>query len=380
MYVGVGICRPREVDVNKKLGQLFVVGIKGTSVNQDEAQFIINNNIGGVVLFGRNIESPEQVHALCSQVQALRHRMSEKVPLFIGIDMEGGRIQRLKTPFTQWPSLKTLNKINSTSVAFKFAMGMAKEMTAVGINLNFAPCIDVLSNPHNQVIGDRSLSDNPEQVAKMSSALVRGYIKGGILPCAKHFPGHGSTDIDSHEDLPIDSTDAQILRERDMVPFKKAFRARLDCVMTAHIKFSGLDPEYPVTLSKIFLKDILRFEMRYRGIVITDDLDMKALTKHYKPDSIPVMAVNAGADILLYCNDPDSPQIALEALVRACTSKEVDLLAISNSTKRILDLKRKITSLDPIPLNVMKSIVGCAENQSLAEAIQSGKIDPRPEV
>src|SRR5882757_536092 len=145
-----------------KIGQLMVMGIQGKTLLQDEAEFIVLNNIGGVILFSRNIESPEQVHALCSSIQALRHKTRDKLPLFISIDMEGGRVARLKKPFTEWPPLAKLGKLDSTSLSFKMAMAMGEELSAVGINLDFAPCVDVLTNPENSVIGDRSLSADPE--------------------------------------------------------------------------------------------------------------------------------------------------------------------------------------------------------------------------
>ena len=157
--------------MKNELGQLLIVGLQGTTLQKDEAQFLTDNNIGGVILFDRNIESPQQLHKLCSDIQSLRHKLPRKSPFFISIDMEGGRVQRLKPPFTPWPPARKLGDLDSTSLAFKFALALGEELKAVGINLNFAPCVDVLTNPENKVIGDRALSDQPEQVGKMASAL-----------------------------------------------------------------------------------------------------------------------------------------------------------------------------------------------------------------
>jgi len=190
--------------VNTDIGQLFFIGLEGPALTSKEADFIVKNNIGGVTLFGRNLKTPIELHKLCSDLHNLKSRMPAKAPLFIAIDMEGGRVHRLKAPFTQWPSLGKVAALDSTSVAFKFANMMGIELKAMGINLDFAPCVDVLTNPKNILIGDRSLGEDPEYVAKMASALVRGYIKAGIVTCAKHFPGHGNTIIDSHEDLPVE--------------------------------------------------------------------------------------------------------------------------------------------------------------------------------
>lgn len=358
-----------------RLGQLFCIGIQGTSLKAEEASFITKNNIGGVVLFARNLESPQQIHKLCSEIQALRNQQKDKAPLFIGIDMEGGRVARLKAPFTQWPPLAKLGSLDSTSVAFKFANNMGEELKSVGINLDFAPCVDVLTNPNNTVIGDRAISNDPEQVAKISSALVRGYIKSDIIPCAKHFPGHGHTLVDSHEDLPIEEAQLSELESGALIPFKKAFRARLDMVMTAHIKFPKIDPDYPVTLSKKFLQDILRKEMRYRNIVISDDLDMKALSKHYPVEEIPVMALQAGCDILLYCNELDHPPKALEAVKKAFADKLIPAVQLEESLKRVLSLKReKITQPEPPSFQEASKIIGHPDHLKLSKAIAEGHI------
>jgi len=358
-----------------KIGQLLIIGIRDKVLTQDEAEFIITNNIGGVILFGRNLETPQQIHALVSSLQSLRHKTRDKLPLFIGIDMEGGRVARLKAPFTQWPSLSKLGKIDSTSLAFKFASSMAAELRAMGINLDFAPCVDTLTNPKNIVIGDRAISTDPEQVAKLTSALVRGYIKGGIIPCAKHFPGHGNTLIDSHEELPVESVDMARLKEVELVPFKKVFRARLDMVMTAHIKYNHIDPEFPATLSKKVIHDLLRTELRYRNLVVTDDLDMKALTKHFTTEQIPVRALQAGCDLLLYCNNFDNPPIALESLTKAVKDHTLTAKQIDESYNRVVALKRDVLrNPDPVAFAAAIKLVGTTDHERLSTAITSGDI------
>lgn len=358
-----------------KIGQLLIMGIRGPTLTQLEAEFIIKNNVGGVILFDRNIESPQQVHELCTEIQSLRHKMKDKGPLFISIDQEGGRVARLRQPFTEWPPLATIGKLDSTSVAFRFSMAMGQELRAVGINLNYAPCVDVLTNPKNVLIGDRSISTNAEHVARIASALVRGYIKSGIIPCAKHFPGHGNTLIDSHEDLPEEDADLERLRSVELVPFKKVFRARLDLVMTAHIRFNNIDPEWPVTLSEKFLKDILREELRYRNVVMSDDLDMKALSKHYKVEEIPVRALQAGCDILLYCNEFDHPQIAIDAIQKALKDHKLTAAQIDDSFNRITALKKELlTKPDPLPLAQASQIVGSDVHTQLAAAIAKGEV------
>lgn len=357
------------------VGQLAIIGIAGPSLTEQERRFIIENNIGGVILMGRNVINPEQVHALCSDIQSLRHKMPDRAPLFIGIDMEGGRVHRLKKPFTQWPPLRKVGDLDAPTVAFNFAFCMGLEMAAVGINLDFAPCIDVFTNPKNTVIGDRALSSDPHKVEKFASALVRGYIKSGVLSCAKHFPGHGHTIIDSHEDLPVETADLKRLNEVELVPFKKALRSRVDMVMSSHILFKNIDPDRPVTLSSRFLKTMIRDELKYRGLIVTDDLDMKAMVKHYEKAEIPVLALEAGADLLLYCNEPESPVIAMESVVEAVAQGRLPIEQIEESYQKVIDLKKvKMIKPDPNSLEDALEVIGSRAHLELAEAIGQGRM------
>ncbi len=357
------------------LGQLMFMGVSSTKLTTDEKKFITSNNIGGIVLFARNVESPEQIHSLCTEIQKLRHDLPDKSPFYIGIDMEGGRVQRLKSPFTQWPSLQKLGALNSPSLCFQFSYCMGKELKSVGINLDFAPCLDVLTNPKNTVIGDRSLSSDPEMVSKLSSALVRGYLKSEIMSCVKHFPGHGNTLLDSHFDLPIESSDLNRLNEIELLPFKKAFKSRVDMVMTSHILFHNIDDKWPVTLSEIFLKKIIREECRYRGLIISDDLDMKALTNKYSTEDIAVRAIEAGVDMLLYCNEPLSPPLAIQAITRAVADGRIKEEQIKSIYEKIQSHKTEsLTQADPEPWSEAKQWIGHSDHQKIAQAILDGKV------
>jgi beta-N-acetylhexosaminidase len=361
--------------LREKLGQLFIVGIAGPELSVSEEEFLIKNNIGGVILMGRNAKAPEQIHMLTSSIQKLRHKSKYKTPFFIAVDMEGGRVARMKEPFTQWPSLKKLGDIDSPSLAFNMAMYMGRELSAVGVNLDFAPCVDVLTNPTNTAIGDRSLSSDPEVVAKMSSALVRGFMKSEIITCAKHFPGHGNTCVDSHDELPVEVADIARLNEIELVPFKKAIRSRVDLIMMSHILYKNIDPQYPATLSELFIQKLLREELRYRGLIVTDDLDMKALTKNYSANEIPVRAIEAGNDLLLYCNDPAVPPQAMAALEQAVSEGRISLARVEDSFQRISKLKREsIITIDPLPWPEIQNIIGNVEHKKIAQAIQDGKI------
>lgn len=366
--------RDEIIEMKNIIGQQLIIGLEGHSLKKEESDFIVKNNIGGVILFKRNIESPKQLHALTTELNSLRSQTADKAPLFISIDMEGGRVHRLPPPFTQWPPLAQLGKIDSTSVAFKFAYAMGLELRSVGINLNFAPSVDVLTNPENKVIGDRSISHNPEEVAKIASAVVRGYIKAEVIPVAKHFPGHGNTLLDSHEHLPIEERTLAELEACELIPFKKVIRARLDMLMSSHIKFPKIDPDFPVTLSHKFITEILKQQLRYKNLVITDDLGMKALTNHYDLKSIVLGALNAGCHILLFCNEFDSPAKAFEIIEKAAADKSISQEMLRENHKMIMNLKKDFLTANTTDVQNMSRTVGHPDHIKLAKAIHEGSV------
>ncbi|MFN8792365.1 MAG: beta-N-acetylhexosaminidase [Bdellovibrionales bacterium] len=361
--------------IRHALGQHMFIGLEGPSLSKDEKDFIVSNNVGGVVLFGRNVKEPKQVHELCREIQSLRHQMPDKAPLFIGIDMEGGRVARLKAPFTVWPPLKKVGDLDNPTLSFHFSYCLGRELRAVGINLDFAPCLDVNNNPQNTVIGDRAVSADVNMVSKHASALVRGFIKSDVISCAKHFPGHGHTLIDSHEDLPVEDLEFARLDQVELQPFKKAFRARAEMVMMAHILFPKIDPDFPASLSEIFIKKVLRSDCRYRGLVISDDLGMGALTRRFSTEEIAVRSLQAGIDLLLYCNDPKAPPVALEALVDACANGPLNAQDVEVNYRKILQFKlEKIKNPDPLPLDEALKLVGNDHHQKVARALADGHI------
>lgn len=363
------------MEIEKALGQLFIIGLDGPHLTDEEAKYIVDNNIGGVILMGRNVVSPDQVYQLCSDLKNLTPQLPGKHPLFIGTDMEGGRVLRFKAPFTKWPCAKKIGQLNSSSMAFRFSQAMGEELRSVGVNLNFAPCLDIDSNPNNPVIGDRSLSSDPKVVTQLGSALVRGYIKAQIICCAKHFPGHGNTSVDSHLELPVETTRLETLKQRELVPFSKIFRSKLPMIMSSHILFKNIDPDNPVTFSKKLLGDLIRTEFKYDGVIVSDDLDMLALRNHHAVEDIPLRALDAGVDILLYCNEPQSPRAALESLKKAFKNGTLSKERIIESYDRTINLKNSyLTPLNHVSLDEAKALIGCDLHQSIANAIESGEI------
>ena len=254
---------------------------------------------------------------------------------------------------------------------------MAQELKALGINLNFAPCLDTLSEPKNELIGDRALSQNPQQVAKLGSALLRGYLKGEILACAKHFPGHGNTLIDSHKALPKENQSWSDLQKNSLEPFKKAFASQLKMLMPAHILFEKIDPKWPASLSPTLLQKHLREDLNYQELIISDDLDMKALTLSWTREEIPLQAMRAGSDILLYCNEPDSPALALESLEKAYKDKDKEKTLPSSLWKASMDRIVRIKQEYLLPWQKESpslDCIGSEEHQKLQQAILQGHL------
>ena len=368
----------KDLSLKHLIHQTFIIGIKGTSLTSEEIQLFKNENIGGVILFDRNFESLKQLHNLINHIQQLAIKSPDQKHMFIAVDMEGGRVQRLKSPFTTWPSMQKLGKHNSPSLAFDFASTMAKELKAIGINMNCAPCLDVLTCQENKVIGDRALSDQTDIVEKIGSAIVRGFIKEEIIPCGKHFPGHGSTITDSHLELPIADISLEMLEKNHLPPFLRVFRSKLPLLMTAHIKYSNIDSDWPATLSEKVIKGLARDKMRYRSLIISDDLDMKALRNHWSVQDIAVQAVKAGCNLLLYCNDFESPHIAADAIEKALINGDIEKKHIIENHQRVVKLKSQVP-LKRFGYQEVLQIVGQTNYQALSQLIASNeKIKSKP--
>ncbi len=322
--------------------QNFIIGIQGTRLTPEECKLFSEENIGGVILFNRNIESPQQLHELIIQLQLLAAKSPDQKPLLVAMDMEGGRVQRLQqTPFTKWPSMQKIGLADSPSLAFDFALSLGKQIKAIGINTNLAPCLDVLTHPKNKVIGDRALSTKSEVVEKLGSAIVRGFIKSEIISCGKHFPGHGAVAEDSHQQMPIDESTLDTFEAIHWPPFKRAFRAKLPLLMTAHIKYSQIDPHWPATLSEKILREILYRQLGFRGLIMSDDLDMKALRNHWSVEEIAVQSVRAGCQLLLYGDGFKSLYLAGEALEKATLNDPDIQQRIIDNHQKIIELKNK---------------------------------------
>lgn len=317
----------------EKLGQMVMIGIQGTKVDDDSLYMLNQYHMGGVILFDRNMESPEQVKQLTSDLQA---QSNEKVPLFIGIDEEGGDVVRMAEKLTPPPSQKEIGATGDIEQAKTWAIKTAKSLKDMGINVNFAPVADVGSNDK------RSYSTDTNTVIDFVRAATKGYQQENIIYSLKHFPGIGKGKVDSHVDSSSIDVAKEVLMTEDIIPFKTIIDENDPndyFILVSHLKYPALDEEYPASLSSKIMTDLLRNELGYKGIIITDDMEMGAVANHNDFRSIGVKAVKAGADIVLVCHEYEHQQEVYLGLLDAVNSGEISQERIDESVKRIIKVK-----------------------------------------
>jgi beta-N-acetylhexosaminidase len=341
---------------------MIVSGFEGTCLNSRTEKLIAEQGIGGLILFERNYENPKQLKKLIADLQSVTAENSP--PLFISVDQEGGRVARLKEPFTQFPPMCCLGEANSNDLAYQFGMAMGKEMKAVGINMDYAPVLDVHSNPENPIIGKRAISSDPEIVARLGCKIIQGFKDAGTFPVGKHFPGHGDTSQDSHLTLPRVERSKESLEKTELVPFEQAFREGLDVIMTAHVVYPAWDEHSAATFSNYILNDLLRKKMRFQGLVMSDDLEMQAVTQ--TPEELPALAINAGVDLFLICHDLTKVTRLQDAMIDGIETGKIPQETVDSSFNRIMKSKEKLTDEDEMDLEQVLE-----ENQKLAEEMRS---------
>lgn len=350
------------------IGHHIISGFEGTQITPEVKELIQKYHVAGFILFKSNIKSPRQVKKLIFQLQKL-----SKKPLFFGVDHEGGRVFRLSPPFTQIPPMAVLGqyyrKTKNKKPIANLGRVMATELRAVGFNWNYAPVVDVHSTPTNPIIGDRSFSPNPEIVAKCTEAFISGLHSQEVLSCAKHFPGHGATEEDSHLELPRVRDSRRLLWKRDLVPYKKLISQNfLPTIMTAHVVYPKLDSRNCATLSDKILRGILRARLGFEGVIVSDDLFMKAIARHMALHEAALKFFKASGDIVLLCHQPKMQIKIIKALQKIIQKDQLLAKILKESKKRIDQLEKfipqKLTS-GPI------KIIGCAEHQKVVKKLTS---------
>ncbi len=363
-----------EMTIEEKVGQLIMVGFEGPQANEAIETHISERFVGGVVLFSQNIQSPKQTAELTNELQGLARATTHQIPLFIGIDQEGGWVIRLREGATVLPGNMALGATDSTELAERAGEITAVELAAVGVNLNFAPVMDVNNNPHNPVIGHRSFGESAELVSRLGVAYIRGLQRNGVLATAKHFPGHGDTAVDSHFDLPTVNHDRERVHALELQPFQAAIEADVAAIMTAHIVYPAFDDNLPATLSPTLLTNLLRKELGFNGLLITDDMEMKAIDDRYRSGEAAVMAVEAGADIVMVLWTPTKQIEVFDALLSAVKSGRISQARLDQSVKRILKSKGAAFDRRFVDVDAVDKAVGVNAHKQLAQTIASRAI------
>lgn len=326
----------KGLSTREKVGQLFNIAIVGKSLSPEYRAFLTKYQIGGITLFNYNMRRKRQLKLFIQELQSVM-----KLKLFVSVDQEGGRITRYRLGDFFPPSPCFLGHINDLSVTEKVAAYTAQDLRAVGINLNLAPVVDILSNSKNHAIFDRSFGNKMSGVIAHSTKMIATYQKNGIIATAKHFPGQGSMAQDTHKTLPVSPLTKERLLKRELKPFIEAIKENVGIIMTSHVIFGGVDPKLPATLSKKFLKDILRDELGFKGVIFTDGLEMKAILDTFGLKRASVMALKNGADMITLNWDLKHIQIAIDAVIDAVKRGEITEKEIDQKLIRILTLKRR---------------------------------------
>jgi len=352
------------------ISQLFIFGFEGREPSQTFEAFLHECNPGGLILFSRNVGSPREVAALTAALHA-----AAPTPLFIAIDQEGGRVARLGPPFTQWPSPSAVGAVGSVKLTYALGEAIAKELLAVGINMNLAPVLDVLTNPANPVMAGRSFGADPQMVAQLGTAFFWGHRDIGVIAVGKHFPGHGDTAVDSHLALPIVPHELARLLAVELAPFIEVIGEGIPALMTAHLLVPALDPERPATLSRPILTDLLRGRMRFSGLVLSDDLLMQGIADSTPPGEAAVRFLEAGGDLILISEDEAAQREALAVVAQAVERGRLSEARVQESRDRIATAKahyaRRTTALAD---DAIRQVVGCDAHRRLADLLQAKTI------
>lgn len=348
---------------------MFVIGFDGRETVPPEAHSLIAAGVFGAILFKRNVGTPGETAALCRQLKEAAGR-----PFLLALDQEGGRVARLRgEPFTALPPMRQLGMTGDEALAERVGRLLAHEVSSVGFDWDFAPVLDVDTNPQNPVIGDRSFHREAKVVSRMGVALARGMESGGVASCAKHFPGHGDTTEDSHHVLPRLPHALDRLRAVELAPFQAYAQAGLASVMTAHVIFEALEPRLPATMSPAVLR-LLREEVGFRGVLVSDDLEMKAIVDHFSVEEAAVQGTLAGVDLFLVCHRPERQHAAIEAVVKAVESGRIPRARIDEAGARLDAFEQRFAH----PPEDRLAQLGVAAHRELARGLSAGELGKDP--
>nr|HEX4316967.1 beta-N-acetylhexosaminidase [Kofleriaceae bacterium] len=370
------------------VGQLLWVGFASPTPSPALLARLERGEVGATILFKRNLVFQSvggeatapgastlevcDLDAVVALNRQLHRAAPDGTPALIAVDHEGGGVQRVRAPATQWPPMighAGLAAPADSELAEQIGHAIGSELRALGFDIDFAPVLDVHTNPANPIIGDRAFGTEPDGVARRALAFARGLAAAGVLACGKHFPGHGDTSTDSHLELPRIDHPMSRLEKVELVPFHRAAQANLPMIMTAHVIFAALDPTRPATLSPQVVTDLLRGKLGYRGVVVSDDLDMRAIADHMGADVAAVAAIRAGCDALLCCRDESNQARAEEALIREAERDSAFRARVGEAAQRVRAMKTSHAAhVASLPLPRIEA-VGSFENRRLADRL-----------
>ena len=346
-----------NMTLDEKIGQMITIGIDGYSVDDTAKQLITDKKVGGVILFKNNISDSNQLLQLINDIKGINS--TNKIPIFISVDQEGGRVNRLPSEIKSLPSNEVVGNKNDNKLAYDIGKNIGYALGSFGFNMDFAPVLDVNSNPNNTVIGDRSFSNDKDKVASLGASEINGFKDSNIISVAKHFPGHGDTSIDSHYALPIINKTLDELKSVEFVPFKKSIEEKVPAIMVSHILMPQIDANKPASMSKTIITDILRKDLKFHGLIVTDDMTMGAVTNDLDITTACINAINAGADLLLVCHGYDNEINVINAIKDAVNNGIISIDTINSSVYKILSLKEnyKITDekIEKVDINTINT-------------------------
>jgi beta-N-acetylhexosaminidase len=346
--------------------RLLCFGFDGTVV-PDHIRELLRQGLGGVILFKRNLQDVEQICALTANLHGYAAD-----PLLVGVDQEGGRVTRLPPPFLSPPPAATLGRSDDANLTYETALAIGRELRAAGFNWNLAPVLDVHTNRDNPIIGDRAFGSDPQRVAHLGLLTLRGLDDAGLLATGKHFPGHGDTSLDSHRTLPESLQTADRWRAVEFVPFREAIRAEMPSILVAHLHCPALDPDAPSSLSRIVITDILRGELGFDGLVVSDDLEMGAITGRHDVGEAAVRFIEAGGDLVLVCRSAAPQKATIAALESAVRCGRIARQRIQASLARLSRAHSRIPARGPASgTTTVWAIVGAPEREALVARLQA---------
>ena len=326
-----------SMSLDDKIGQLFIVGFDGQLINDEIINLVKNEKVGGLIYFSRNIIDSNQIVNLNNEIKSIEN----DIPLFVSIDEEGGIVSRVPEEYAKIPSSGYIGEFNDENLSYNVGRIIAKELKGLGFNMDFAPVLDINSNPNNTVIGERALGNNSDIVSRLGIKTMEGLRDGGIISIVKHFPGHGDTDIDSHYGLPIVTKTLEELNGLEFIPFKNAIDNGADVVMVSSIILSSVESEYPATMSRKVINDILRESLNFEGVIATDDMTMAAITNNYNLTDAVIKSIDAGSDLVLVCHGYEEILNSISAVKEAVINNILSEDKINKSVYRVLKLKEK---------------------------------------